>query len=374
MFAARLRDRSSRPMTESPAVPSSEPRRRPRGVVVAAVVVALLAGAAVILGGRALPGWELLEPELRDRGDVLFLGGRDLERLASGTTRVRREAQIPGAAAALAGRVGRTFSDALRAAGVARVVVDARGGTAGRTSSPSVADRLRAFDHIDGLAAHTLSPVAGIYEVTAPHEVPPHIGDAMARVARELLLGARPPRIGSFPEVVRRARPAAEVLLVVREEGRAKLWRSARSATIARGLLTAAQAARARWGEREQALGGPIESALARCDVELALLEEDGTLTEGASPFVDRVFTPVHGVGYERRGAWRYHLPEQAHARAGTKGTSAFRALFEEHGVAPAEGFALRNVRLYRLVVTRLGRSGAPARSGLEVPTPAAAR
>jgi hypothetical protein len=355
-------------MTDSPAVSSSELRRRPRGVVVAVVVAALLAGAAALLAGRALPGWEKLEPELRDRGDVLFVGGDDLERLASGTTRVRRPAQVPGVSAALAGRDGWVLSDALRTAGIARLVVDARGALAGTSASAPLAERLRALAHVDGLAARMLSPVAGIYDVVEPHGVPPNIGDAMARVARELLVGARPPRIGSFPEVVRRARPAAEVLLIVREGGRAKLWRSARSATIARGLLTAAQAARARWGEREQALGGPIESALARCDVELALLEEDGTVSEGASPFVDRVVTPLHGVGYERRGAWRYHLPEQVHARARTTGTQAFGALFDEHGVARAEGFALRNVRLYRLVVTRLGRSGAPATSALEAP------
>jgi hypothetical protein len=333
-------------MTDSPAHPPSELRRRPPGVVVAAVVAVLLAGAAALLAGRALPGWERLEPELRDRGDVLFVGGDDLERLASGATRVRRAAQVPGVAAALAGREGMALSDALRAAGIARVVVDARGATRGVAASATVAEQLRALAHVDGFAARTLSPVAGVYDALEPHGVPPHIGDAMARVARELLVGARPPRLGSFPEVVRRARPAAEVLLIVREGGRAKLWRSARSATIARGLLTAAQAARARWGEREQALGGPIESVLARCDVELALLEEDGTVTEGAAPFVDRIVTPLHGVGYERRGAWRYHLPEQVHARARVTGTEAFGALFDEHGVARAEGFALRNVRL----------------------------
>ncbi len=361
-----------------PTTPAS--RRRPSGLLVAALVVALVAGAAVLLAGRALPGWETLEPELRDRGDVLFVGGEDLERLASGRTRARRAAQVPGAAAALAGRDGRALSDALRAAGIARVVVDARGTGAsvgsGVGRGQPVAERLRALGHVDGLAARLLSPVAGVYEPVEPHGVSPQLGDAMARVARELLVGARAPRIGSFPESVRRARGFVEVLLIVREGGTAKLWRSARSASIARGLLTAAQAARARWGEREQALGGPIESALARCDVELALLEEDGTLAEGAAPFVDRVVTTVHGVGYERRGAWRYHLPEQAHRRARATGTRAFGALFDEHGVARSEGFARRNVRLYRLVVTRLGRSGAPATSGLAEPggAPPAAR
>jgi len=342
------------------------PRRRPSGLLVAGVAVLLTAGAAALLAGRSLPGWDVLEAELRDRGDVLFLGDDELERLASGATRVRRAHDVPGVDAALAGSDGRALSVALSAAGVRRVVVDARRGRDAR-STTAIGARLAALQHVDGFGGRLISPVAGIYDVTEPHDVPRNIGDAMARVARELLVGARAPRFGSFPEVVRRTRGFVEVLIIVRENGAPKLWRSSRGSSIARGLLTAAQVARGRWAEREQALGGPIESALARCDVELALIEEDGTVSETAASFVDRAITGVHGVGYERHGAWRYHLPEQAHRPPSTTGVRAFETLFAEFGIARDEGFSRGDLRLYRLVVTPLGRSVAPASSGVDV-------
>ena len=66
-------------------------------------------------------------------------------------------------------------------------------------------------------------------------------------------------------------------MVLVRDRGRPRLWRSARGSSVARGLLLAAQVARERWQEREAAMGGPIEEALPRMDVEVSLLEEDGT-------------------------------------------------------------------------------------------------
>lgn len=359
-------------MEEPTAQTSPARRKRPSGLLVAGVALLLTAGAFALLTGRSLPGWDVLEQELRDRGDVLFVGGDDLERLVSGNTRIRRPAEIRGAEAALEGSDGLALASALRAAGVRRLVVDARRAPAARADGP-IGARLAALRHVEGFGGRVLAQVAGVYDVTEAHDVPRNIGDAMARVARELLLGARAPRFGSFPEVVRRSRGFVEVLILVREDGVPKLWRSSRGSSIARALLTAAQVARGRWAEREQALGGPIESVMARCELELALIEEDGTVNESSPAFIDRVITPVHGVGYERRGAWRYHLPEQVHRRAGATGMRGYEALFDEFGVDRTEGFARRDLRLYRLVVTPIGRSGAPATSGVAPVVPAAA-
>lgn len=342
------------------AIPA--PRRRPSGWLVAGVALLLTAGAVALLAGRSLPGWDVLEQELRDRGDVLFLGGGDLERLASGDTRVRHAADLRGAAAALAGHDGLALSALLRAAGVRRVVVDARRAPAVASSAP-VGARLAALQHVEGFGGRLFSPVVGMYDPVEPFDVPRDLGDAMARVARELLVGARAPHFGSFPEIVRRPRGFVEVLILVRERAAPKLWRSSRGSSIARALLTAAQVARGRWAEREQALGGPIESVMAHSELELALIEEDGTLDEVSAAFLDRVITPLHGVGYERRGTWRYHLPEQVHRSVNGTGVRGFERLFEEFGVARTEGFARRDLRLYRLVVTPLGRSSAPATS-----------
>ncbi len=358
-------------MDEPTAQTPPTQRRRPSGWLVAAVALVLTGAAAFLLAGRSLPGWDALEQELRDRGDVLFIGGTDLERLASGETRVLRARDVPGAAVALEGHDGRALSAVLRAAGVRRVVVDARHSPVA-SASASVGAQLAALQHVEGFAGGLISPVAGIYDLSEPPEVPTHIGDAMARVARELLIGARAPRFGSFPESVRRPRGFVEVLILVREHGAPKLWRSSRGSSIARALLTAAQVARGRWAEREQALGGPVESVLARCEVELALIEEDGSLAESSAAFLDRVITPVHGVGYERGGAWRYHLPEQVHRLPRATGVRAFESLFDEFSVQRAQGFARRDLSLYRLVVTPLGRSAAPATSGVGL-APAAA-
>ena len=90
-------------MEDTTAQPSPARRKRPSGWIVAGIAVVLTVGAGALLAGRSLPGWDVLEQELRDRRDVLFLGGDDLERLTSGGTRVRRASDVPGAEAALAG-------------------------------------------------------------------------------------------------------------------------------------------------------------------------------------------------------------------------------------------------------------------------------
>jgi hypothetical protein len=104
-------------------------------------------------------------------------------------------------------------------------------------------------------------------------------------------------------------------------------------------------------------MGGPIEEALPRMDVEVSLLEEDGTLGSSADAFLDRVISPLHGVAFERKGLWRYKLPS-ATARDGG-GARGFARLFEEQGYPP-EAAERPDVRLYRLVVSPLAVSPAP--------------
>jgi hypothetical protein len=114
--------------------------------------------------------------------------------------------------------------------------------------------------------------------------------------------------------------------------------------------------ARKRWYEREQAMGGPLDARLPRLSVEVSLLSDDGTVAEADPVFVDRVFGPEHGVAYERKGAWRYLLPEDTREAGQGRASVAYRQLFEEDGLAP-EAMTSPEVRLYRLVVEPLAES-----------------
>jgi hypothetical protein len=176
----------------------------------------------------------------------------------------------------------------------------------------------------------------------------------MGHVARSIVEGARPPRISSFPEPLRRLRNV-EVMVLLRERGQARLWRSARGSSLARALVTAAVVARQRWEEREQAMGGPLEEALPNITVEVVRLSEDGTLGARSESFVERVFTPEHGVAYERRGTWHYQLPGTRPDEPGAA-YAAYVELFTDNGLEP-EALSRSDVRPYRLVATPLAAS-----------------
>jgi len=177
----------------------------------------------------------------------------------------------------------------------------------------------------------------------------------MAMVARRLLEGDRPPRITSFPEPLRRV-SHVEVMVLLKQGGRPRLWRSARGSSLGRALVTAATVARERWQERESAMGAPLDEMLPRLSVEVALLLDDGTLGERDAAFVDRVVTAEHGVAYERKGAWRYLLPAATADEGKGHASAAFAALFEDNGLS-SDSLGKSDLRPYRLAVATLGES-----------------
>jgi hypothetical protein len=148
-------------------------------------------------------------------------------------------------------------------------------------------------------------------------------------------------------------------MVMLRRDGMARLWRSARGSSIASALITAAVIARQRWHEREQAMQGPIETALPHMQVEVALLEEDGTIGERDPEFIDRVFFTGQGVGYERKGAWRYLLPDATRVEGKGRASRAYQKLFADDGL-PAASFDRHELRLYRLRVQTLATSEPP--------------
>jgi len=257
-------------------------------------------------------------------------------------------------ASALAGTDPSVLVEALRAELFEAVLVDSRPGDAGEFAPASVRAALVGYPHVPGLTAVALVPGVVVYELDDVEDLTPAHAEALAHVARRVLAGDRPPRIASFPEPLRRVRNV-EIMVLLREGSRARLWRSARGSSLARALITAAVVARQRWAERSQAMGGDLDEHLPRFAVEVVRLSEDGTLGSRSEAFVERAFTADHGVAFERRGTWHYQLPS---ARSDEPGAvmEAYRALFADNGLQP-EALEREDLRAYRLVATPLAVS-----------------
>jgi hypothetical protein len=350
-------------------VDNDEGGRRRLGLWLSLVAIALgLAGAAYLwLGGRSLPGTAGLRHELRDRGRVAVVGGGDLLRLEAEGSSLRPAEAIPGLPEALAGTDERALAEVLREAGVGAVLVDGRGG--GRLEEDATLEaRLRAYGNLEPLRGVLLTPTAALYERRRGLTLEPPLGDVLARAARQIVGGSTLPPMRSFPEPLRRTRNV-EVMVMLKSGSEPRLWRSARGGSIARALVTAASVARQRWSEREQAMGGPIDERLPRMTVKVFLLEEDGTLADRSHPFVERVFTPAHGVAFEHRGSWHYLLPQATRDRGEGSAVRAYQALFDDAGLAQ-DSLEREDLRLYRLVAREVGTSPPAVSSGAR-PLPA---
>jgi hypothetical protein len=310
----------------------------------------LAALGALLIGLAALRLYGGVDDELREaleqRGRVLVADDAPFVDLKlTGTELARLDSQAAVAAAAR-GSDGAALAQAMRAAAVDALAVEA----APRRGGRDLLSQLARYEHVAGLRGLHLSPRIAVYTHDLASELSPPLRAALLGVARGLLVGARPPRISSFPEPIRRLRHV-EVMLLLRQGKVARLWRSARGSSLGRALITAAGVARERWAERAQAMGGPLESRLAALTLEVSLLQDDGTLGRRDPAFLQRAFKSEHGVGFEHKGAWRYLLPELMIRHATP--LQAYAALFEENGHSP-DLIGAAEVRLYRMSVSSL--------------------
>lgn len=209
----------------------------------------------------------------------------------------------------------------------------------------SLAERMAAGRVVRGFRGAVLS-TQGLLYVIDETAWPVALSDrVLARVARGILEGSTPPPLDAFPrELVEEQ--AVEVLVLLTGARGPRLWRSARAQSIAEGLVTAALAARERWEERRETMGGPLGQRLDELDVQVALLFDDGTFDENAVSLIDSLVTPQHGIGYEQPARWRYLLPRAT--RASKSPSDAYRRLFRDNDL-PEDSFARRDLRLYRL-------------------------
>ncbi len=354
----------SEPASSARPEPSGRRFRRIVWIVPAIALLGTIGAISVALNGSDTQG---LGNELLDRGRVLLVGDDDVAEYARGSTEVLTEDDVRGVSLALDAEEPSALLTALAGARIETLLIDAR--SEPRDGDGRLRARLARYDHVEGLRAKLLTPRAAIYVVDEMTSISPGDAAAVAHIARRVLAGDRPPRIASFPEALRRVQ-SVEVMVLLRENGDARLWRSARGSSFARALLTAATVARQRWDERERAMGGPLDRALPYLDVEVVRLAEDGTLGARNAGFVDRVFTPVHGVGFEDRGSWHYLLPDATRERGHGSAMRAYAALFADTGYE-AEALERADLRPYRLVAIPVARSPGIASPSAPEPEPA---
>lgn len=209
----------------------------------------------------------------------------------------------------------------------------------------SLADRFAAGGVVRGFRGAALTE-QGLLYVIDETKWPVVISDrVLARVARRILEGSAAPPIDAFPEELIREQ-AVEVLVSLSGGRGPQLWRSARAQSIADGLITASLAARERWEERTETMGGPLGERLDQLDVEVAFLFDDGTFDPGAVSLIDALVKPQHGVAYEQPARWRYLLPRAT--QMADSPTDAYKRLFRDNDL-PEDSFGRADLRLYRV-------------------------
>jgi hypothetical protein len=294
--------------------------------------------------------------ELAHRGVVAVHGDIAAHESPRGT-RLVRFAEVPGLVEAVAADDLERMLGAVDEADVSGLLV-------GRGEGRGVLGQMMKGVATPPLRTIFLDTNATYFEVEPMLELEEVHRLALARAARQILGGAPRPPIGYFPAPLREVR-SVEVMVLLRDRGHARLWRSARAGSIASALVMAAEAARERWSERADALGGSLEKSLPRLDVEVALLIEDGTYLDRRPVFLASALEDDHGVGFEQGGKWRYLLPARVRELGDEAREKAFRALLEENSLPPSS-LERSDVRLYRLRVHPLATSPASKAAFIE--------
>ncbi len=255
-----------------------------------------------------------------------------------------RVAAYPEVQEAVKGSDPVRLREALEAAGLQGLWVGVSVGLSSRGDLP-LARRFAAGAVVRGFRGAVLTP-QGLLYVVDETKWPVVISDrVLARVARRILEGSAPPPMDAFPKELTEEQ-AVEVLIVLSGGTGPRLWRSARAHSIAEGLVTASLAARERWEERAETMGGPLGERLDQLDVEVAFLFDDGTFDAGATSLIDALVKPQHGVAYEQPARWRYLMPRATHSADSP--TDAYKQLFRDNGL-PEDSFGRSDLRLYRV-------------------------
>ncbi len=294
-----------------------------------------------------------LEAALEHRGLVSVVGEPGALRGIDGL--VPREVPSAGPLwAALRADDALAVTGALRRAGARALVVSVA--VARRAPATSVLGRFGRFGVVPGFRTLYLDPSWVAVEPYATPAMTLEEREALARVARQMLVGSSPPRLAQFPVSLRVPFPCEVLVMLRRPAGDLALWRSSRASSLASGLLTSVGVARQRWEARTTTLGSSLADESARMQVEVALLVDDGTLGARTRGFLDAAISTAHGVAYDQPSSWRYLLPESDLLPRSARGSSGFRALFRDNQL-PDDALRRDDLRLYRVRVEPLSVS-----------------
>ena len=316
----------------------------------AAAVLLIAVGLLVFAAANRRPNYPF-RALLRERGRIAVAGEAVLPVPSAEGTELIAIGELPGLERAIHAGDAEAVTKAMTRSGITGLLI-----TGGASPDPgdgtTVLKKLRQYDHVPGFCADFLAPEAALFLPCPTPSLRPDIRQALGVVARALLAGARAPGIDSFPKPLK-SDGDFEVMVLLSKRGFPRLWRSARASSMARALIKAATAARRRWNERERLMGVGLDRTLARLDVEVSLLVDDGTIASRDRAFIERVVSPVHGIGYEEGGRWRYLLPEARRRLQSKSVVEAYLHLFRKQGL-PESALDRADIRLYRLVAVPL--------------------
>lgn len=205
-------------------------------------------------------------------------------------------------------------------------------------------------------AAYTEDPLAKV-------NLGPNEGRALAELVRHLLKGHIMPERARLPQGYVEPMPV-EIMVTLRDTSMGlktdRLWRSAKGNSIAEAVSTAAHAARLRWKERQDVLGGPLELKLPRLEIEVSMLVRNGSFI---APNAGWVAAHVRGhgrwgIGIEKKDAWYYTFAPTTLKDNDGKAPrhTLLNKLLKDHNMNH-ETLKRPDVKLYRFEVVSLGIS-----------------
>ncbi len=272
-------------------------------------LAAAAAAGAIVFGSLVLfDQWSgpALEPGLREAMAAYERIGlvTDAGTARSARGRLSFVAPSSGLGRALRAADPERVVDRMLRAGVQALLVDRR--AHGRPGS--ILRRMVALAPLPRLAATCIGERWVLY---VPHarDVPDvRLAEPIGRLARALLSN----RAAAEPlgAAVTASGVPREVAIVLRGQGPALIWRSARRTSFAQSIPDAAGALAGRWHARLERDHGPLPQAMERLTVELEFFGDEGTIATRDEETFEAAFEPgIFGALMRRRGVYTYVLP-----------------------------------------------------------------
>lgn len=302
-----------------------------------------------------------LETHLKDAGKVLVVGGDDLADLkAPGATLVplSRERAL---AKLLDGRDEAAVVRALEKKGYQALLADTRLARPDRLPRVTIANTLSLYRPLDHFTASYLTERAALYTWHEPYEVTPADAQRLVAIAREVLRSGESVDT-SHESAALRAPHASEVSIVLRGQGPALIWRSARRDNLVKSVVDAALAVHERWKVRQEQRHGPLAAALDRLALEIEIFHDHGLLGDRSLALMWRAIEPgVYGAILEQPKKYRYMLPSTS-VYASRETVPDYLASVSREADLGDDGWARADVKLtrFRTIHFREARPGGP--------------